>query len=494
MNKSSNHQSGGNDLMFLLRHVVLSRLIILFLLLCSDILISDHVPPRVKVLSPDLKPPISALARWDSAWFLSIAEKGYPIPPSSEECDTREVMEETPVSPDFYSVVAESEQPYAFFPLYPYLIRFIARHFGPIEGTAGHINLIITGCIVSAVSFLVATCALHQIIKNIFHGRPNARKEANFTVIAFCWNPAGVFFSVCYTESIFAALVFTSVAILYSPNRRKRFWGWISAFIFGIATLTRSNGILNILLVAHRGFTRIVEGYRRKDHSVVKTFGLFLETVLQVILVVAPLTLFQLSCYRVFCLRNGEHASIIHPWCTEKPSILSFGYPSLYSWVQKRYWHVGFLHGYTFIKIPNFILAAPTIYLSVWTLSRYVSALWKRFVSPLSFASFLELFSLYETSRPIAASKSTSTWHRIPITMFLPLMVHWAAFLPVCVLFANVQVTTRLIAAACPAFHWSIGRILSGDEGRYAQTNVKRWLTSYIIIGSVLHANMYPWT
>ncbi len=495
MNKSSNHQSGGNDLVFVLRHAVVSRLLTLFLLFCSDILISDHVPSGAKILSSPLRPPLSSLTRWDSAWFISIAEKGYPIPPVSKECGARGPTEKpSPIPAPSSVMVAEAEQSYAFFPLYPWCVRFVGRLIGPVEGTGGPTTFAIAGSIVSIVSFLVATCALHQLIKNIFHGRPNACKEANFTIIAFCWNPAGVFFSVCYTESIFAALVFTAITLLYAPNRRRlqfqRFTGWVSTFIFALATLARSNGILNACFIAYWGFNRIVEGYRRQDRSMAKTFVLFLEMVLQTALVISPMSWFQLSCYNTFCLGNTG-SSVFHPWCSGSPSILSLGRPSLYSWVQQQYWRVGFLKYYQLKQIPNFILAFPSILLSAWGLFHYLSVLWKLLLSSaLPYMSFLvALIIPNQMSHPFASKQ-----HVPPPVMMLPLMVHWAVFLGVCIFYANIQVTTRLLAAACPPFHWVIGRILSGDEGPRAKTIVTLWLASYTILGAVLHANFYPWT
>ncbi len=497
MNTSSNRQPGGNDLVFVLRHAVVSRLFTLCLLFCSDILFSDHVPSGAKILSSPLRSPLSSLTRWDSAWFISIAEKGYPIPPFSKECGASGGPTEkpTPIPTRSSVIVAEAEQSYAFFPLYPWCLRFVGRLIGPVEGAGGSTTLAIAGCIVSMISFLVAACALHQLIKNIFHGRPNARKEANFTLIAFCWNPAGVFFSVCYTESIFAALVFTAIALLYAPNRRglnfQRFTGWVSAFLFALATLARSNGILNACFVAYWGFNRIVKGYGRHDRSIAKTFVLFLEMVLQIALVIAPMSLFQLSCYNTFCLSNAE-ASVFHPWCSGSPSLLSLGRPSLYSWVQHRYWGVGFLKYYQLKQVPNFVLAFPSILLSAWGLFHYLSALCKLLRS--SSLSYMSL--LVELLLPNQASHRFVTKEHVlpPIVMLLPLMVHWAGFLGVCVFFANIQVTIRLLAAACPPFHWVIGRILSGDEGPRAKTIVTLWIASYTILGTVLHANFYPWT
>ncbi len=504
----SNHQSTGRELVFVLRRAVVARLFTLFLLFWNDLLLPDYIPHDVKLLSPPLRPPLSSLARWDSVWFLSIADKGYPTPHWVKECCARAPVyskeycaRDEPAEDDLCkAAIAEIEQPYAFFPLYPWCIRFVRRLIGPVERAAHYTPWAIAGVIVSIVSFTVAACALHQLIKNIFHGRPNASKEAGFTVLAFCWNPAAVHFSVCYSESIFAALTFTAMAVLYAPKYRRlkfeRFTGWISAFIFALASLARANGILNALFIAYSGFTRIVEECRRQNRSVAKTFGLLLETLLQTALVLAPMCWLQWSYYSTFCLRKNAESSVLHPWCFGSGSILSLGRPSLYSWIQAEYWDVGLFKAYKINQLPLFLLASPVVYISVRCLLYYLRALWNLFSSSLSYTSFLlELFLPDKTPRRIAALKSTSVWQHVPpLVTLLPFMIHWAFLLLVGVTIARVEVTTRLVASSCPLLHWFIGRTLSGDDGPRAKRLVKWWLASYTTIGSLLHSKFYAWT
>ena len=53
--------------------------------------------------------------------------------------------------------------------------------------------------------------------------------------LLFCFNPASVFFSAAYTESLFAGL--TMAGLYYQASRP-----WMAAVSFAAASATRSNG------------------------------------------------------------------------------------------------------------------------------------------------------------------------------------------------------------------------------------------------------------
>jgi hypothetical protein len=67
-----------------------------------------------------------------------------------------------------------------------------------------------------------------------------------------------------------------------------------------------------------------------------------------------------------------------------------------------------------------------------------------------------------------------------------------------------VQVATRLLCAACPAFHWHLARLLLPRllprlRGRDTPRKgpgllLLLWLGAYNVLGPLLHANAYPWT
>jgi hypothetical protein len=153
-------------------------------------------------LSGALGKPLGALARWDSVWYLSIAQSGY---------DGRSALT-------------------AFFPLYPVAIRAAA---GNAHSPA---LLLLAAYAVSAASFVVALTLLYRLVElelGVRYARPV------LALVAF-W-PASFFFSAPYSESLFLAL---SIGVFYAA-RTGRF-GLAAALCAG-ATATRPTGLLLLL-------------------------------------------------------------------------------------------------------------------------------------------------------------------------------------------------------------------------------------------------------
>jgi hypothetical protein len=134
-------------------------------------------------------------ARWDSYWFLSIAQDGYD------------------------SVRA------AFFPLYPLLIAP-----GKVLGGQGSLLL---GLAVSGACFVAALTVLHRLTE-LELGTGAAR----WTLLAVALFPMSFFFSAVYSEALFLLL---SVSAFYAA--RTDHWAW--AGVFGaLGAATRSAGVL----------------------------------------------------------------------------------------------------------------------------------------------------------------------------------------------------------------------------------------------------------
>ena len=135
-------------------------------------------------------------ARWDSVWYLAIAQGGYHGPPART----------------------------AFFPLLPLLLRGLGFVVG---------SQIIAGVLISLAGFLVALVLLRRLVI-LELGEPAARVAV--TLLAFA--PVSYFFSALYTESLFLALSLGCVLLA----RRGR-WGW-GALLGGLAAASRNSGVL----------------------------------------------------------------------------------------------------------------------------------------------------------------------------------------------------------------------------------------------------------
>jgi hypothetical protein len=151
-------------------------------------------------------PVLAPLARWDSVWYLRIADSGYE----------------------------DSAARTAFFPLYPLLVRGVGTLFGGSPGA-----LLAAAFLVSLAAFLAALVLLHRLTE-LELGRRLAR-PALLLLAVF---PAAVYFGVPYSESLFLLL---AVGTFYAARTGRWAWAGVCA---GLASGTRSAGLLLVLPLA----------------------------------------------------------------------------------------------------------------------------------------------------------------------------------------------------------------------------------------------------
>ncbi|HEY5199042.1 MAG TPA: mannosyltransferase family protein [Solirubrobacteraceae bacterium] len=159
-------------------------------------------PPGVVDHIGGLRDALAApFARWDSVWYLTIAQHGYTPGPSP-----------------------------AFFPLYPLLVAGVGA-LGP--------GLLVGGVLVSLAAMLVALRLLWRLTE-LELGRAQ-RDVADLAVFAVALGPMAFFFSAVYSESLYLAL--TLGAFLSARQER-----WARAGLLGaLAAATRSSGLLVIV-------------------------------------------------------------------------------------------------------------------------------------------------------------------------------------------------------------------------------------------------------
>ena len=142
------------------------------------------------------------MVRWDTAWYLDVATDGYRIMPG------------------------RGQQNYAFFPLYPMMVRA-----GGVL-TGGH--YLLSGFVISVAAFLGALLYVHALARAYCRDREAAR----MAVTLLAMYPFALFFSAVYTESLFLLCV---AGGLYHLHRGED--GRSAAWAF-LAGLTRPNGFL----------------------------------------------------------------------------------------------------------------------------------------------------------------------------------------------------------------------------------------------------------
>lgn len=150
-------------------------------------------------------------ARWDSEWYLLIADRGYS--------GSRQVLRRY----DRY----RDEDAAGFFPLYPLLIRSV----GGLTG-----DPIAAGLLVSNLCLIGAAWFLTRLARED-HGDEAAR-WVPWLLFAF---PTGLFLSAVYAESLFLMLAMGTVW----QARRGRWW--VAGTLGGLAALARPLGFLLVI-------------------------------------------------------------------------------------------------------------------------------------------------------------------------------------------------------------------------------------------------------
>ena len=148
-------------------------------------------------LTHDLGAVTDVWARWDSVWFLRIAEHGYD---------------------------AASGGASAFYPLYPAAVGLLGRMF------FGH--YVLAGILVSLAATLGAFFLLHRIAEERL-GADGARRAVLYLALF----PFALFLQAVYSESLY--LLLTLAAFLLAERRRFPAAGAVA----GLALLTRPTGI-----------------------------------------------------------------------------------------------------------------------------------------------------------------------------------------------------------------------------------------------------------
>ena len=181
-----------------------------------------------------LEPFMNQQVAWDSEYYLSIAVGGYDDPksPHLTPQGTITVDSKNQVArsgPDFNQSISVN---YAFFPLYPLMIRIFAFPL-QVFGMNRIATATLAGVVVSGLGALLGMLALFDQTRDDL-GEEGAFRAAFYLIIF----PTSFFLVQVYTEGLFVGLAFGCLTMI----KRKY---WLTAAILGIAaTLTRAVGIL----------------------------------------------------------------------------------------------------------------------------------------------------------------------------------------------------------------------------------------------------------
>jgi len=516
-------------------------------------------------------PPVT---KWDGARFLSLcvdpwARYSHIIPTkvgdqtcndSSEDTTTTctEINEDYNVERQF----ALSEQAHAFFPLLPLSIRYTANLMMKVipasilpptyEATAA-----LSAIIINMLAFVIASISLYdltifllkrQALENGLNkpattqntSKPNTilDEETHHVQLAktasqlFCINPAGVFFTAAYSESIFAMLTFAGHAIAakgqycqsYLDKRKggdmiirdlksrsyviSCLW-WTnlylipSTILWMLASFTRSNGTFTSIwwmLIGIAKCCSYIKLNKGKDitANIEKVASLILFYGTLATFVALPVLYHDLQGYNNHC---SETSHYLPSWCKKQD-----GRFSLYAHVQRKHWNVGLFRYYELKQIPNFILALPVLILSFTAAGLWIKYSWNRHIKGRirgiqdiirwAYLALAASSSDYQKQKELESNNNMLLGPKF--------LSHYAilfGFALVGTFLAHVQISTRLICSSCPALYWFVASLMLGDQRSDDKRKRERlrvliyfYFALYNILGAIMHVNWLPWT
>ncbi len=206
---------------------VIRRLALLFLitrlvLLAAGLAGHALLPPGKALTGENLRLehgvplPLDIWARWDSEWYLLIADRGYDATDAINHLPAGYLPEDTS----------------GFFPLYPLLIRALT----PLIGAVG------AGILISNIALLASLWLLLAVARDLW-GETFGTRAGFYAGTALLFFPFTLFHSAVYSESLFLAL---SLATLLLARKCRFDWAGLCA---ALAALTRPFGALLVVLL-----------------------------------------------------------------------------------------------------------------------------------------------------------------------------------------------------------------------------------------------------
>ncbi|OWM69262.1 hypothetical protein CDL15_Pgr025449 [Punica granatum] len=331
----------------------------------------------------------------------------------------------------------EYEQTYAFFPLLPICTSLLSRTaLSPLVPVIGYRAVLgLSGYLINNVSFVLAALYFYRLSLAILKD-PEASLRAS---ILFCFNPASIFYS--YSESLYALLSVGGVFYLLSGASN------VAVLWLALSGLSRSNGMLNAGYIFFQAMHQVL-----------------VVAALRGICIFVPFMAFQAFGYYNLCL--GRLPNELRPWCNRR-------LPLMYNYIQNQYWGVGFLKYFRIKQLPNFLLASPILSLALCSIISYARSRPRLFLS-LGFRALAE----EKSAEPLFSMEAVQedAIPRNPATAFFVM---------------HVQVATRFLSASAPLYWFAAYLMVSPGGSGYT---IWAYSGAYILLGSLLFSNFFPFT
>lgn len=496
---------------------VLSRFLVIALQFVSNHLLPDHdagvfLSPQSEEAKANpnqfdeiIEVALGGFRRWDGQYFLHIAEYSYTY-----------------------------ENVLAFYPLFPLCVRIVGQllllvlPFFSLRAL-----LLLAATLLNVAFFGKAAQSLYDLSCLIFRSRTRAK----IAVLLFCVNPASIFFSAPYSESLYCWLSFAFFRDCLQGISVQQ------TFPLSLSIVCRSNGLVNVVFLVYLSLQRFIRHF-----NVTTLLNVVFKSAVIIFFVLFHFGLlnayhFYLFCHHLrikfpdhireqaeregFVLAGNRTSEEVSPWCSNS-------IPMAYSYVQEHYWNVGFLRYFEYKQIPNFLLAAPVILVILWNFGAYLRR-------NRGYSGRLGLFVNEAVLSPVTQFDQKS----------FVFLVHAAALTTFCSLFIHVQVTTRMLASSSPVLYWIAANAFlfpkavspegsekqkegvasgEGEEGAQRRSDLHQtpkiysfdeetdlvdtaylmgiiwnkknrrgqlflvWFLAYSVVGTVMFSNFLPWT
>ncbi|GFP90646.1 GPI mannosyltransferase 2 [Phtheirospermum japonicum] len=473
----------------LLRCAVASRLLVLSLIIIWRSLLSPYdtsasinppclssSDPPPSVVLPGVGSWIERSIVWDGVYFTRIAECGY-----------------------------EYEQTYAFLPLLPLCLSLLSKTvFAPLVPVIGFRAVLgLSGYVLNNLAFVFASLYLYRLSVIVLKDKEVALRAS----VLFCFNPASIFYSSIYSESLYALLSFGGLYYFMSGTN------FCATFWFALSGCARSNGVLNAGYICFRSMQQVNEAFISRKRSYLRMMKVLFVGALCSVCIFAPFISFQAYGYFKLCI--GRSVGEMRPWCKAR-------LPLLYNYIQSHYWGVGFLRYFQVKQLPNFLLASPILSLAICSIAYYVKLWSEVFLSlGLRFSSIEDESSVSPSSTPnvmqdddrapglrkreramkredvvTRPSKSDNIPNspRYDPIVILPFVLHLSFMVATAFFVMHVQVATRFLSAS-PLLYWFASHIMgSPSVGKKWGHFIWTYCAAYILLGTLLFSNFYPFT
>lgn len=331
--------------------------------------------------------------------------------------------------------------------------------------------------IINAISFSLAAICFDELVNDLFILSTEfhtlkagyfSKEDVRKLIDLFIYNPANIFFSTCYTESLFALFMFcgymlnTKSMILSNRNRNNaslslRIFGIIS---FCLGSFTRSNGIFAVpyLIMSNLMVFARKRGNEQNSIRILIMFGI--STFLTIVILSTPMWIHNQLGYRYLC--TGEFSE--DEYC--KISNRFFTLNNIYSVVQRKYWNIGIFKFYEVKQIPNFFLATPIYVIVIKGGIDHALFLWKQ--------------SKYRLHHLLTACLRDDPYIAHVSVLALSALV--------CLIMAHIHITTRFLCSSSPMLYFYAAKFERKNNRMYWN-----YVNLYTILGLIMHPNLLPW-